>query len=202
MGLPILYSFVRCPYAIRARMALAYAGINYKLREVSLKNKPAAMLTISPKGTTPVLQIGSLVLEESLDIMRWALSHHDPDRWQDFPDRELLISRNDQEFKPDLDRYKYYVRYTEPQAVYRQQAEKYLQVLEALLNQHQFLYSSDRLSLADVAIFPFIRQFAGVDRLWWQNSSYNRLKIWLNYHESSMLFQQVMSKTPVWSPQS
>jgi len=183
-------------------MALAYAGINYELREVSLKNKPAAMLTISPKGTTPVLQVGQVVLEESLDIMRWALLHHDPDRWHDFPDMELLISRNDQEFKPDLDRYKYYVRYTEPQAVYRQQAEKYLQVLEALLNQHLFLYSGDRLSLADVAIFPFIRQFAGVDRLWWQNSSYNRLKIWLNYHESSMLFQQVMSKTPVWSPQS
>ncbi len=205
MNLPILYSFRRCPYAIRARMALAYAGISCELREVSLKNKPEAMLAISPKGTTPVLQLSNgLVLEESLDIMYWALDQNDPDGWLALPPAALqlskdLIATNDLKFKVDLDRYKYYNRFPEEsQEVYRRYGETYLQILESQLQQHQFLLA-ERITLADVAIFPFIRQFAYVDWNWFQSSHYQYLQQWLNWHENRSLFQQVMQKIPVWS---
>ncbi|MFM7888426.1 MAG: glutathione S-transferase, partial [Pseudanabaena sp.] len=196
MTLPILYSFRRCPYAIRARMALAYAGITYELREVSLKNKPQEMLEISPKGTTPVMQIFSdiensdqdaklsfLILEESLDIMYWAVQQNNPCNWQNHTDAELaiaqqLIQTNDGEFKKTLDRYKYPNRFPEQsQEFYRQQAEKVLQVLELHLQYHQFLIS-DRQTLTDVAIFPFIRQFAYVNIDWFHASPYAHLQKW------------------------
>ncbi|AFY74879.1 glutathione S-transferase [Synechococcus sp. PCC 7502] len=198
--LPILYSFIRCPYAIRARMALKYAGVAYALIEVSLKNKPAEMLAISPKGTTPVLQLpDGRVLEESLDIMHWALTQNDPEGWQRFPSDLLelgqnLIRINDHEFKQNLDRYKYYVRFTEPQIVYRQQAETFLQTLEQLLQNHNFLLG-DRTSLADIAIFPFIRQLAHVDLAWFEHSAYQALVRWLNFYKSSQLFLRVIEKS-------
>ncbi len=197
--LPLLYSFIRCPYAIRARMALVYAGIRYELREISLKNKPMEMLAISPKGTTPVLQLtDGTVLEESLDIMRWAIAQNDPERWQ-FPVNlselgQRLIAVNDLEFKQNLDRYKYYVRFTKPQAFYRSQAESYLQTLNQLLQQHDFLLS-DRPCLADIAIFPFIRQFAHVDLQWFENSEYQALRKWINLYKSSKLFLRVMERS-------
>lgn len=207
MSLPILYSFRRCPYAIRARMALAYAGIVCELREVSLRRKPAAMLEISPKGTTPVLQLlNGCVLEESLDIMYWAMAQHDPDSWAVLDRVSLtmaqdLIIVNDREFKQNLDRYKYFQRFPEsPQTVYRSQAEIYLQTLESLLQKHQFLLS-DRITLADVAIFPFIRQFAHVDLAWFESAPYKYLRQWLNWHEASELFQHVMPKLEVWEPE-
>ncbi|MEE3716631.1 glutathione S-transferase [Tumidithrix elongata RA019] len=208
MSLPILYSFRRCPYAIRARMALRYAAIEYELREVSLKNKPAEMLAISPKGTTPVLQLtDGRVLEESLDIMEWAVEQHDPDRWNHLLEISRLLGKklitiNDLEFKQALDRYKYANRFPEAtQETYRSQAETFLQTLESLLSQHAFLLG-DRISLADIAIFPFIRQFAQVDLEWFQSTSYNHLQQWLSGHEHSMLFQEVMQKVPVWVPKS
>jgi glutathione S-transferase len=199
MTLPVLYSFLRCPYAIRARMVLLYAGISYELREVSIKNKPLEMLVISPKGTTPVLQLGDgRILEESLDIMYWALAQNDPDGWLQFTQEQLelgqkLIALNDSEFKQILDRYKYYVRFTEPQSTYRSQAEPFLQRLNQLLQTHQFLLG-DRPSVADVAIFPFIRQFAHVDLQWFDNSPHQALVTWLNFYKSSPLFLGVMSK--------
>jgi glutathione S-transferase len=208
MSLPILYSFRRCPYAIRARMALHYAGIEYELREISLKNKPAEMLEISPKGTTPVLQLADgRVLEESLDIIYWAVEQRDPDGWNRMLEisRQLgkkLIAINDLEFKPALDRYKYANRFPEaPQETYRIQAETFLKTLENSLRQHLFLLG-DRLTLIDVAIFPFVRQFAQVDLEWFQSTSYNQLQKWVIWHENSPLFQEVMQKVSLWIPNS
>lgn len=214
MCLPILYSFRRCPYAIRARMALAYADIRYELREISLKNKPKEMLEISPKGTTPVMQIfdasqNFMVLEESLDIMRWALQQYDPLNWRDLSDEDLaiadqLITTNDREFKQALDRYKYANRFPERSPeFYRQQAEEFLEVLERRLCENskfvngQFLMG-DRQTFADVAIFPFVRQFAYVDIEWFNSSSYLNLQRWLKWHESSALFDLAMQKFPLW----
>ena len=209
MYLPILYSFRRCPYAIRARMALAYAGLSYELREVSLKNKPREMLDISPKGTTPVMQIFSgqdfIVLEESLDIMNWAIQQNDPLNWRDLPDKSVaiakqLINTNDREFKQSLDRYKYPNRFPEnSQEFYRQQAEEFLQVLELQLQQNNFLIC-DRQTLADIAIFPFVRQLAYVDIDWFNSSPYPKLQQWLKWHETSTMFEFVMQKFPVWTP--
>jgi len=198
--LPILYSFLRCPYAIRSRMTLKYAGIDYELKEVSLKNKPSELLAISPKGTTPVLQlVDGEVLEESLDIIYWALAQNDPEGWLKFPLNLLklgktLIALNDSEFKQNLDRYKYYVRFPEPQIIYRLQAEIYLETLEQLLQQHPFLLG-DRSSFVDIAIFPFIRQLAQVDLHWFDNSQYLALVKWLNFYKSSSLFLSVMEKS-------
>ena len=214
MCLPILYSFRRCPYAIRARMALAYAEITYELREVSLKNKPKEMLEISPKGTTPVMQLfdasqNFMVLEESLDIMHWALQQNDPLNWGNLSDDDLaianqLITTNDREFKQALDRYKYANRFPERSPeFYRQQAEEFLQVLEQKLYRNsqsvnsQFLIG-DRQTFVDVAVFPFVRQFAYVDIEWFKSSSYLNLQNWLRWHESSALFELVMQKFPVW----
>jgi glutathione S-transferase len=219
MTLPILYSFRRCPYAIRARMALAYAGIAYELREVSLKNKPKEMLEISPKGTTPVMQIfkdvknadqdsipSFLILEESLDIMSWAAQQNDPCNWQNLTDADLaiaqqLIKTNDGEFKKALDRYKYPNRFPEQsQEFYRQQAEEILQVLELQLQQNKFLIC-DRHTLADMAVFPFIRQFAYVNIDWFHSSPYSYLQKWLQWHETSEIFEFVMQKFPPWIPE-
>jgi len=209
MCLPILYSFRRCPYAIRARMALAYAEITYELREVSLKNKPKEMLKISPKGTTPVMQIfdasqNFMVLEESLDIMRWALQQNDPLNWRNLSDDDLaisnqLITTNDREFKQALDRYKYANRFPERSPeFYRQQAEEFLKVLERKLCDNSQFLIGDRQTLVDVAIFPFVRQFAYVDVEWFNSSSYLNLQRWLKWHESSALFELAMQKFPVW----
>jgi glutathione S-transferase len=207
-------------------MALVYADINYELREVSLKNKPQEMLDISPKGTTPVMQIFAeqdsirqdfvrqdfIVLEESLDIMNWALQQHDPLNWRDLPEQSIaiakqLIDTNDREFKLALDRYKYPNRFPEKsQEDYRQQAEEFLQVLELQLQLRSqpdeapnFLIC-DRQTLADIAIFPFVRQLAYVDIDWFQSSSYQHLQQWLKWHEASALFEIVMQKFPVWTP--
>ncbi len=185
-------------------MALAYAGIVCELREISLRCKPTEMLAISPKGTTPVLQLANGdILEESLDIMYWAMGQNDPDGWSESKGESLslgkkLIAINDLEFKQHLDRYKYFQRFPEaPQTVYRSQAEVYLQTLESLLQKHQFLLS-DRTTLVDIAIFPFVRQFAHVDMEWFQSSPYHYLQQWLSWHEASELFQHVMQKCEVW----
>jgi len=192
--LPILYSFRRCPYAIRARLALAYAGIAVEIREVALKNKPEQMLAISPKGTVPVLQLpDGRVLEESLDIMYWALAQHDPEHWLAFDtEAETLIEWNDGDFKYSLDRYKYADRYPEfSQAYYRQQTEPFLIELESRL-QHSPYLCGDYFSLADAAIFPFIRQFSNVDVDWFKSSPYRALNNWLDAALTTELFKSVM----------
>ncbi len=200
--LPILYNFRRCPYAIRARLAIAYAGIPVEIREVQLKQKPEYMLSISPKGTVPVLQLpDGTVIDESLDIMRWALAQNDPDHWLDSSeDSERLIQWNDRDFKYHLDRYKYADRYPEfPASYYRSQAEKFLAELESKLSQTPFLGSS-HFAITDAAIFPFIRQFAAVDNQWFAASDYRDLKLWLNDLFESDLFASVMVKQPVYNP--
>ena len=199
MSFHILYSYRRCPYAMRARMALKYAGIVLETREIELKNKPAHMLKVSPKATVPVLVLSDgTVLEQSLEIMLWALQQQDKDDWL-IADSELtqqLIAENDSIFKQALDKYKYAIRFPEESAeVYRTQGEVFLQRLEILLSQSQYLLSS-QISLADIAIFPFIRQFLGVDTMWFEAAPYPKLKIWLKTFIESELFTSIMQKQP------
>ena len=191
----VLYSFRRCPYAMRARMALRYSGVPLTTVEVSLKAKPAEMLALSPKGTVPVLVCADgRVIDQSLDIMRWALARNDPDNWLG-PDSTALIEENDQVFKANLDRYKYAIRYPEqPMEHYRAQGEQFLQHLEDLLGHAPYL-AGDMLSLADVALAPFVRQFAHVDREWFEQAPYPHLRVWLERILTSALFTSVMAKT-------
>ncbi|WP_285426027.1 glutathione S-transferase [Pseudomonas sp. efr-133-TYG-103a] len=197
---PTLYSFRRCPYAMRARMAVGYAGCEVELVEVSLKAKPAQMLERSPKGTVPVLVLHDRVLEQSLDIMHWALAANDPSDWllaNDPGARQLiaeLIDENDNSFKADLDRYKYAVRYPEfTQEEYRQRGEAFLRRLESLLASRDYLVAA-HLSLADVALAPFVRQFCFVDPDWFWQSPYPRLQAWLQRFLASELFINAMHK--------
>jgi glutathione S-transferase len=191
-----LYSFRRCPYAMRARMALRYSNVPVEIVEVSLKAKPAAMLAISPKGTVPVLDADGRVIDESLEIMRWALAQNDPDDWLLAGDSRIaeLIEANDQVFKVHLNCYKYAERYPEqPMEVYRAEGAVHLQRLEALLNDHDYLLA-DHPSLADIALLPFVRQFAHVDREWFAQTPYVRLQAWLQRFLESELFTSIMKK--------
>ncbi|AZE61512.1 MULTISPECIES: glutathione S-transferase [Pseudomonas] len=197
MSEALLYSFRRCPYAMRARLALRYSGVAVRIVEVSLKAKPAEMLALSPKATVPVLSLEGRVLEESLDIMQWALAQHDPDDWllEGNPEVLALIAENDQVFKHHLNRYKYPERYPEqPMEHYRAEGEVFLQKLENLLANREYLLA-DHLSLADVALAPFVRQFAHVDREWFATTPYRRLQAWLQRFLESPLFIAVMAKS-------
>lgn len=201
---PVLYSFRRCPYAMRARLAIAAAQVRVELREVELRNKPEALLLASSKGTVPVLQLeDGKVIDESLDIMFWALQQHDPEHWleQDWlKQAEQLIQKNDGEFKYYLDRYKYADRYPERSELeYRQQGELFLAEYEQRLSQHPYL-CGDHFSLADAAILPFVRQLAAVDAEWFEISPYPALKQWLNRFLASRLFETVMTKYLPWKP--
>lgn len=199
--LPILYSFRRCPYAIRARMAIAYASINLELREVSLANKPIEMLALSSKGTVPVLQLSDRVIDESLEIMNWALEQSDPENWLslDSQKKQLsLIEENDNEFKDWLDKYKYWDRFPQQtQQYYRSNAELFISKLERYLKSNKYLLGS-KMCQADIAIFPFIRQFAFVDKPWFDQSNYPLVQRWLNQFLQSDLFGQVMEKHALW----
>jgi len=192
----LLYSFRRCPYAMRARLALRYSGLPVRIVEVSLKAKPAEMLALSPKGTVPVLSVEGRVIEESLEIMQWALAQHDPDDWLLLGDPAVLalIAENDQVFKHHLNRYKYAERYPEQTMEhYRAEGEVFLQKLEGLLAEREYLLA-EHLSLADAALAPFVRQFAHVDREWFAGTPYQRLQIWLQRFLESPLFTAVMAK--------
>ena len=206
-ALPILYSFRRCPYAMRARLALAISGQHCALREVVLRDKPAEMVEISPKATVPVLHLpDGQVLEQSLDIMHWALARHDPEQWLTpesgtLAEMQALIVDCDGDFKQHLDRYKYAPRYgpeTDP-LDHRSAAETFLKQLNARLSQHAQLFG-ERPRFADFAIFPFIRQFANTDRVWFDAQPLPGLQRWLAGHLNSDLFQGVMIKVPRWSP--
>ncbi|MDX9678092.1 glutathione S-transferase [Pseudomonas zeae] len=191
-----LYSFRRCPYAMRARMALRYSGVPVDIIEVSLKAKPAEMLAISPKGTVPVLDACGQVIDESLEIMRWALAQNDPQDWLLDGDSRIaeLIEANDQGFKVHLNRYKYAERYPEqPMEIYRAEGALYLQRLEELLTDRDYLLA-DHPSLADIALLPFVRQFAHVDREWFAQTPYVRLQTWLQRFLESELFTSIMKK--------
>jgi glutathione S-transferase len=192
---PILYSFRRCPYAIRARYALAYAGIEWEHREVQLKDKPPAMLEISPKGTVPVLELpDGAILDESLDIMLWALGENDPEKWlteQNQSQALEWVRANDEDFKPVLDGYKYPEGKALSQEGFRERGEQWLSQLESGLVDG-FLLGAP--SLADAALFPFIRQFRGVDIRWFESTPYPKLKSWLHFHVESGLFRAIMAK--------
>ncbi|WJK07534.1 glutathione S-transferase [Pseudomonas fluorescens] len=191
-----LYSFRRCPYAMRARMALRYSGVPVEIVEVSLKAKPAQMLAISPKGTVPVLDAGGQVIDESLEIMHWALAQNDPDNWLLGGDSRIaeLIEANDQVFKVHLNRYKYAERYPEqPMEVYRAEGALFLQKLDELLEGRDYLLTGHP-SLADIALLPFVRQFAHVDRDWFAQTPYVRLQAWLQRILESELFTGIMKK--------
>jgi len=195
-----LYSFRRCPYAMRARMALRYSGVAVDIIEVSLKAKPPEMLALSPKGTVPVLSVDGQVIDESLAIMRWALAQNDPQAWllkEDPAGQALtgaLIEENDQAFKVHLNRYKYAERYPEqPMTFYRAEGEVFLRKLDELLDGRDYLLAGHP-TLADVALMPFVRQFAHVDREWFAQTPYVRLQAWLQRFLESALFTGVMQK--------
>ncbi len=200
-GLPVLYSFRRCPYAMRARLAIAVAEQNVQLREVSLSNKPAEMLRASPKGTVPVLVLSDgKVIDESYDIMKWALRRHDPEHWLDIDldTADEWVRRNDQEFKPKLDGYKYSEYHPEHTATqWRDEAAKFLSELDARLNAKACLLG-EKISIVDAALMPFIRQFALVDKTWF-SASHQAVDHWLRSLIDSPLFQSVMHKYPLWS---
>ena len=199
---PCLYSFRRCPYAMRARLGILFAQQQVELREVVLKNKPPQMLAISPKGTVPVLQLmdGS-VIEESREIMVWALEQNDPQNLLDEALRtqaDELIDQNDNEFKYWLDRYKYADRHPQmSQADYRQKGEVFLQKLEDLLSQHRYLLGN-KISVADIGVMPFVRQFAHVDREVFYNLPYPNLQRWLQNWLEHPLFVKAMTKFKPW----
>jgi glutathione S-transferase len=196
---PILYSFRRCPYAMRARLALAVGGTRCELREVALRAKPAAMLEASPKGTVPVLVLrDGTVIDESIDIMRWALATRDPEGWL-ARDDAALIATNDGAFKQDLDGYKYPGRHTGDPIAHRQSGLEFLRDVDARLAGGGQLCGSAR-GLADAAILPFVRQFAAVDPSWFDGQPLPSLKTWLHDHLASPLFQAIMLRVSPWSP--
>lgn len=206
VSLPCLYSFRRCPYAMRARLGLLFAELKVELREVVLKNKPAQMLAISPKGTVPVLELAEdgsserLVIEESREILEWALRQNDPQGLlnTNLVSANTLIDQNDNEFKHWLDRYKYADRHPGlTQSEYRLQGEVFLRVLEQFLVKNKYLLGGD-ISIADIAIMPFVRQFAHVDQEVFYRLPYPNLQQWLREWLEHPVFQQVMIKFQPW----
>ena len=198
MVAPILYSFRRCPYAMRARMAVAVSGVKVELREVVLRDKPTELIEASPKATVPVLVLpDATIIEESLDIMRWALGQNDPEGWLASEDQGL-IEQNDGPFKAALDRYKYPHRCGLTGGTdHRDEGLVILHGLDASLREHAFLGGEQR-GLTDIAIFPFIRQFAATDQTWFDAQPLPALHRWLGDLLTSDLFANVMRRTPRW----
>jgi glutathione S-transferase len=202
-ALPILYSFRRCPYAIRARLALLQAGAAVELREVDLRCKPTELLACSRAATVPVLDLGGgQVLTQSLDIACWALTQHDPDGWLirgDAARDSSLVSTTDGEFKHWLDRTKYAERFPEQRAeVYRAAAERCLiEPLDAALRATGHL-GDNGYNWADAAIFPFVRQFAAIDADAWTAAPWMATRRWLDRWLGSPLFATCMVRLPVW----
>ena len=201
---PVLYSFRRCPYAMRARMALLSAGIDVELREVVLRDKPQSMIDASPKATVPVLiQSDGTVIDESLEIMVWALVENDPNEWMTpesgtLDDMLALIAQNDGPFKHHLDRYKYHTRYEHADpAEHRRDAEKILNRLDGRLAVGRYLFGS-RPALADFAIAPFVRQFANADRDAFDAMPFVHVQRWLADFLASSFFERAMTKYDQW----
>jgi len=206
MQLPVLYSFRRCPYAMRARMAVAVSQQCCELREVVLAQKPAELLQASPKGTVPVLVFADgRVIDQSLDIMHWALQAQDPEHW--LPRTEAMrartqawIAENDGPFKHALDRYKYPHRYALPDGLaHRAVGAMFLQTLDTTLATQAFL-SGPHFGLADAALAPFVRQFAHTDARWFAQQDWSALQAWLAQFEQSPTYLCTMDKWPAWVP--
>ena len=199
---PRLYSFRRCPYAMRARLGILFAELQVEMREITLKNKPPQMLVISPKGTVPVLQLlDGTVIEESREIMTWALAQQDSQgllNAEVLHQANALIDKNDNEFKHWLDRYKYADRHIEMSPTeYRQQGEVFLQLLEELLTKNSYLLG-ESITIADIGIMPFVRQFAHVNRDVFYSLPYINLQRWLQNWLQHPLFLQTMTKFQPW----
>ena len=201
---PILYTSRECPFSIRARMALCYAGIRYEVREVEPGMFPADLNDIMPDTHVPVLLLGNTeVLSQSMEILHWALLESDPDGWIDFEVDELdemndLLHTCDESFATDLAKYHYPERFDDADPMQaRSSCRLFLDGLEQRLHRHRFLFG-ERISYADIASYPLVRAFANVDRPWFDASSYIYLKSWLAYHENSPLFRQVMNEYPAW----
>lgn len=211
MTLPVLYSLRNCPYAMRARLAIYASGQQVHIRDLVLSDKPAELLTASPKATVPVLVIKANaaasqfhIIDESLAIMQWAFSQTDPNDYLHsqsvtaLPEMLAIITQFDTEFKGLLEQYRCSKRYHEPtQTQDRQACEHYLGDLEARLTQHQYLLSNNP-SLLDLALMPFIRQFARVERQWYLQAPYPKLRQWLNHYLQSKMFTKVMAQYPLW----
>jgi glutathione S-transferase len=203
-SLPVLYSFRRCPYAMRARLALVSSGQACELREVVLKAKPSELLSASSKASVPVLVLPSgQVIDQSLDIMHWALRLNDPAQWLSAqPEQaarvQALIDDCDQTFKHHLDRYKYPNRYDGADALqHRAAAAVWLEKLGQQLSPEGWLFGAAP-SLADMAVAPFVRQFAQTDALWFEQQDWPMLQAWVSRIVSSPLFESIMHKYPAW----
>jgi glutathione S-transferase len=195
----ILYSFRRCPYAMRARMALLVSAAPFEIREVALRDKPAEMIAASPKATVPVLVLsGGRVIDESLDIMRWALGRNDPEDWL-AGDDTALIQAFDAGFKHHLDRYKYAERHDADPIGHRDAGLALLRVLEGRLASYENLCRATR-SFADIATMPFVRQFAAVDPAWFDAQAIPLVRGWLARHGASPLFDRAMVRMKPWRP--
>ena len=199
--LPILWTFRRCPYAMRARLAIQSSGQRVALQEILLRDKPAAFLAASPKGTVPVVQDGPQVIEESRDVMMWALGRNDPEGWLDMPQEgHDLIDTCDGPFKQALDHTKYAVRFPDrDEATERAKAMSFLNLLNDRLSNTPFLMGPKR-TLADMAILPFVRQFANTDRVWFDAQELGPLTKWLDNFLTSDRFRTIMVKYPPWQP--
>lgn len=193
---------------MRSRMGLKASKITYEHREIILRDKPAHMLEVSPKGTVPVfIKENGDIIDESLDLLLYALTKYDPFGWLncDMDIAYKLITNNDGPFKHHLDRYKYASRYNDKakrgdlNLQHRTEAEQFLETYELRLNTHAFLLGKQQ-SIADIAIFPFVRQFANADISWWQSAPYPKVQAWLELHLESELFKSIMSKFPLYKP--
>ena len=201
-NLPILYSFRRCPYAMRARMAIHISSQKCEIREVLLRDKPPSMLEYSSKGTVPVLVLQSgEVIDESLDVIDWALNMNDPDNWQRSKNNEKtkeLIKINDGEFKYHLDRYKYSKRYdNEDPEFHRKKCLSFIEKVNSELQNSKYIFD-DAISYIDISLLPFIRQFRIADNEWFDELPYENVKSWLSNFLNSELLKSIMSKYDIW----
>ena len=208
--LPILYSLQNCPYAMRARLAILLAQQTVQIRAVTMKNKPDEMLLASPKATVPVLVIqhndeqNDTIVDESLDIMLWALNRNDPDNLlyshdpEALPEMLKVIQENDDEFKPSLEKYKRAKRFHgDDLDACRVECEPFVQALEQRLAQHEFFMGATP-SMLDYALLPFIRQFSKVNKPIFSDGRYTNLHRWLSHHLQSRLFARAMLQYPLW----
>ncbi|MEM7438069.1 MAG: glutathione S-transferase [Pseudomonadota bacterium] len=200
MTRPVLWSFRRCPYAIRARLAILESAQSVELREVVLRQKPEAFLEASPKGTVPVLVLpDGQVIEESLEIMDWALAVRDPNQIAADPAGRALIADCEADFKPHLDRYKYHTRYDDAQREdERAKASEFVWRLDGLLGEGYL--AGNTAGQTDLAIAPFVRQFANTDRTWFDAQKWSFVGKWLTAFETSDRFAAIMAKYPQWEP--
>ena len=201
-NLPILYSFRRCPYAMRARMAIHISSQKCEIREVLLRDKPPSMLEYSSKGTVPVLVLQSgEVIDESIDVIEWALNLNDPDNWQRSKDNEKtkeLIKINDGEFKHHLDRYKYSKRYdNEDPEFHRKKCLSFIEKVNSELQNSKYIFD-DAISHIDISLLPFIRQFRIADNEWFDELPYENVKSWLSNFLNSELLKSIMYKYDLW----